>query len=206
MTRIFLLRHGETAIMRTHLAGRTPRVPLNHYGRLQAAALAKRLNNLDAIVTSPVQRAVETATIIGRIHGLIPTLSNEFSEFDFGAWTGMTFADLRDVPAWQDFNHSREITAPPGGEAMADVQQRALAGLLPLIQEKYDGQTVAIVSHGDVIRALLIHAAKTGIDQYWRFTVDAASITELACHPDGIERIVRMNDCAHLEALDRDNL
>ncbi len=200
MTRIFLLRHGQTDVMLTHLAGRLPGIALNRAGRDQAEALADRIAPPDVLITSPVQRARETAAIVGARHGLEATVIEGFAEFDFGDWTGRTFEELQGDPRWDAFNRSRATRSAPGGESMADVQRRALKALGKLTVDG-DGQTIAIVSHGDVIRALLLHAAGSSLQNYWRFTVDAASITELSLAGEGSERIIRMNDRAHLERL-----
>lgn len=199
MTRFLLIRHGATDVISTHLAGRLSGIPLNGLGRTQAEALANRLARPDVLITSPIQRARETAQIIGDRHDLIGRVCSDFAEFEVGEWTGLTFEKLRSDPRWQEFNRSRESTRAPGGESMLDVQRRSIAGIEGLVAE-YDGRTVAVVSHGDVIRSLLLHAAVSSIANYWRFTVDPASISELGWD-GGAARILRVNDCAHLEHL-----
>lgn len=202
MTQILLLRHGATDLMRSHLAGRLGGVSLNALGRAQASALAARIAMPDVLLTSPVQRAQETAEIIGKRHGIGVAVEEEITEFDFGSWTGRTFEDLSDDGTWRAFNHSRETARAPGGESMADVQKRAvraLARIAGALDKHPAGKTAAIVSHGDVIRAILLHVAAAPLQNYWRFTVDAASISELSWEGAGSERIIRVNDCAHLE-------
>jgi probable phosphoglycerate mutase len=199
LTRFLLIRHGVTDVMTTHLAGRQSGIPLNRFGIAQATALAERLAKPDVLVTSPIQRARDTARIIGDRHGLTARLDNHFAEFEFGEWTGRSFESLQGDPRWLEFNRSRESASAPGGESMMDVQRRSVAGIVQLLGG-YHGKTVAIVSHGDVIRSLLLHAAASSIGNYWRFTVEAASISELG-NDGGAERILRVNDCAHLEHL-----
>ncbi len=199
MTRLLLIRHGATDVMTTHLAGRTSGIPLNEAGRAQAQALAKRLVKPDALITSPIQRARETAQIVGDRHGIAPQVRDSFVEFEFGEWTGRTFEELRSDARWQEFNRLRDSVVAPGGESMLDVQRRALAGLEEFRGEAYSGKTIAIVSHGDVIRSLLLQAAGSSVANYWRFTVGAASISELGME-GGADRIIRVNDCAHLES------
>lgn len=199
-TRVLLLRHGATDVMLTHLAGRTAGIPLNAAGRAQADALAQRIGPVAAIYTSPIDRAMETAAAMALQQRQTPITIDGFAEFDFGEWTGASFESLPNDPRWLEFNHARECMRAPGGESMSEVQQRALDALRSLVR-KHDRQRIAIISHGDVIRALLIYVSGTTIRNYWRFTVDAASITELAWGSEGDERIIRMNDCAHLEHL-----
>ncbi len=185
--------------MRSHLCGRTAGIPLDPSGRDEAQRLATRMRRPDVLLTSPVERACETAQTIGGHHGLQPIAFSAFTEFDFGAWTGRSFESLQAEPLWGEFNQHRTATRAPGGESMAEVQARALAGVNDLGVVYPGCLTIAIVSHGDVIRALLVHAAQTALDSYWRFTVDPASITELDWHSETSARIVRANDTAHLE-------
>ena len=177
-----------------------PNIPLNALGIGQVSALSKRLVGVDRVISSPVQRARETAEIL-RTHGHPqPESMVLFTEFDFGSWTGKSFTELNEDPDWQNFNESRESVRAPDGESMHDVQQRAAAGLRQLVREEPD-QTLAIVSHADVIRALILQITGTPVRNFWRFHIGPASITELICGPEGDERIVRLNDGAHLEHL-----
>ncbi len=195
-TRILLLRHGATDPMTVQLSGRLAGVGLNATGVEQARALAGRLPNLDRLVSSPLQRATETAAALRRQVETDPS----FTEFDFGEWTGVRFSDLQDDPLWKRFNEQRDLTRAPGGESMEEVQERAIAGLQRILLDA-PGKTIGIVTHADVIRALVLRVTGTPIRHFWRLQIGPASITELLCGPEGDERIVRMNDCAHLENL-----
>ena len=113
---------------------------------------------------------------------------------------GAASLELQGDPEWQRFNEARDSERAPGGESMHDVQQRAVAGVRQVIREEA-GRTVAIVSHADVIRAIVLHFTGTPMNNFWRLEVDAASITELKCGPEGDERLVRLNDCSHLQSL-----
>ena len=185
--------------MQSHLCGRTPGIPLNAAGLAEARALAKRLPRPDLLFTSPIQRALETAGIIGDEHALTPVVCAALTEFDFGAWTGRSFESLNDEPLWQEFNRHRQATPAPGGESMSDVLARAMAAVNEFAALYPGRENIAIVSHGDVIRSLLVHAARTSLDSYWRFAVDPASITELEWYSPVGARILRANDTAHLE-------
>ena len=200
MTRFFLIRHGSTDLMTRILCGRTPGIPLNAAGREQATALAGRLDRVNAVVTSPVQRARETADILAAPQFLTASPNDAFSEFLFGDWTGKSFEELHVNPLWEQFNQHRDRISAPGGESMLDVQTRAIAGLAS-IATQLDNQTVAIVSHADVIRAVLLWAAASAICNYARFTVDPASLSELLWDGRSSPRLLRANDCAHLERL-----
>ncbi len=186
--------------MNIGLAGRAPHVPLNALGIRQARALAARLPALDRIISSPIQRALETAEAL-TLRGYPPAEPRtHFTEFDFGEWTGRSFADLERDPRWHEFNESRDTARAPGGESMRDVEQRAVSGVRQVLGGD-EGRTIAIVTHAEVIRAILLAVTGTPVRNFWRFQIDAASITELICGPPGDERIVRINDCAHLDEI-----
>ena len=200
MTRVVLIRHGATAVMEHGLTSRTPGIPLSARGLRQARALAQRLGVLHRVITSPIQRAVETAGVLNSKANATPEQMDSFTEFDFGDWTGKPFSELECDPEWKKFNEFRDLVRAPRGESMEDVQKRALGGLRQVLRETAGG-AVAIVSHAEVIRAIILAITGTSLRNFWRFQIDPASITELVCGPEGDERIVRLNDCAHLEHL-----
>ncbi len=179
--------------MQQKLCGHTPGIPLSALGVREARALALRLPRPEILISSPIQRALETARIIGDQHGLAPIVSAAFAEFDFGEWTGRSFESLHNEPLWNEFNSARETTRAPGGESMAEVLARSVAAVDDLASLYPDVETIAIVSHGDVIRSLLLHAVQASLNSYWRFTVDPASISELEWFSATSARIVRAN-------------
>src|SRR5690606_5524543 len=139
------------------LAGRLPGVGLNGAGREQAQALASQLGDVGiaAIYSSPQSRTLETVAPLAARLRLSVNTAAEFDEIDFGEWTGREFAQLgADAQRWRLWVEQRSIATPPGGEAFAEVQRRALAGLLRL-QQQHPQETVLVVSHGDVIKAVL---------------------------------------------------
>jgi broad specificity phosphatase PhoE len=179
--------------MRSELCGRTPGIPLSALGVEQAKALASRLPRPEILISSPLQRALETARIVGDRHDLTPVISAAFTEFDFGEWTGRSIESLHHEPLWKEFNSARETTRAPGGESMAEVLARSVAAVDDLASVYPGVSTIAIVSHGDVIRSLLLHAVQASLNSYWRFTVDPASISELEWFSATSARIVRAN-------------
>ena len=185
--------------MRSDLCGQTPGIPLNARGIDEARALATRLRRPDILIASPIERALETAQILGEALGVSPVISAAFIEFDFGEWTGRSFDSLREDPLWAEFNRDRETGRAPGGESMAEVLERAMAAVNEFPALYPDCENIAIVSHGDVIRSLLVHAAQTSLNAYWRFTVEPASITQMEWYSPTSARILRVNDTAHLE-------
>jgi len=176
-----LIRHGETqALVEERLVARLPGVPLNAAGREQVETLASGLTRcgISAIYTGPLQRGRETAEIIGKSTGLTSTTLEALDEIDFGEWTGKTVAELRSDPRWHQFNELRSCGHPPGGESLLDVQARCVPAILEL-RERHDGQTVALVTHADVIRAGLAHFGGIPLDLIGRFEIRPASVTAI---------------------------
>src|SRR6516165_10241311 len=143
-----LLRHGQTPMsVQKRYAGRTD-APLTDTGVRQAVAAAKRLApaGLDAIVASPLQRTVRTAEEVAAVTG-IPVLTDEgFRETDFGAWEGLTFAEVRERwPAELATWLADPAVEPAGGESFTDVSARVTAALHRVLAARA-GQTVLIVS------------------------------------------------------------
>lgn len=180
MTTFLLIRHATHALLKRTLVGRTPGVPLDEEGREQTLRLSERLAHLTplALYSSPVQRALETAAPLSERWGLPVQVAEEFSEIDFGEWQGRDFSDLNGLQQWGYFNTYRSGTRPSGGELMLEVQARAVVGLQRLHAE-YPNSLIAIVSHGDVIRAALNYYLGASLDLFRRLEVSPASVSIL---------------------------
>src|ERR1700677_1729230 len=142
-----LLRHGQTPMsVQKRYAGRSD-VPLTEIGVEQAAAAAKRLApaGIDVIVTSPLLRATQTAQEVAEVTGAPVVTDEGFRETDFGAWEGLTFAEVRqrwpaEMTAWL----ADPAVAPPGGERLAEVSTRGTAALQHVLAD-YQDRRVLIV-------------------------------------------------------------
>lgn len=181
MTRIFLVRHGATDVSKHALAGRTSGIYLNDEGRRQARTLKEHLNSRDfaAVISSPMERTIETAKILAADNGPNVEVDSRFNELDFGVWEGKTFAELMDHPLWPEYNQYRSIHRPPGGEALVEVQGRAWKGIQSLC-EKFGESTVLVVSHADVIRSILMLVLGMPPDNVLRLDIPPASLSELS--------------------------
>lgn len=153
---ILLVRHGTTTFNETdHLQGLIDN-PLNPKGRAETARLAARLKGtaLDAIFSSPLQRAVETAAIVNSFHDLPVTLVPEFSEINLGEWEGLQYSKVR---AQFPEIHQRWISDPdfpvPGGESFSAVCARTKPGLERILQNGC--KHILITGHASVNRAIL---------------------------------------------------
>jgi ribonuclease H / adenosylcobalamin/alpha-ribazole phosphatase len=195
-----LLRHGQTPMsVQKRYAGRSD-VPLTEAGRHQAAAAAKRLASagLSAIVASPLLRAVQTAQEVAAVTGAAVVTDDGFRETDFGAWEGLTFAEVRDrwpgeVTKWL----ADPQVAPPGGESFTDVSTRVRAALHRVLAERA-GQTVLIVSHVTPIKTLVAAALLAPPAALYRMHLDVAALSEIDWYADGPAVLRSFNDTGHL--------
>jgi probable phosphomutase (TIGR03848 family) len=178
MTNVLLIRHGMTDAAGVSLAGRIAGVALNGAGREQSRQLPDRLAHveLNAVYSSPLDRAQHTAAPLAAARGLPLHTRANLTELDFGEWTGRRIDTLNADPLWQRFNSCRSGVRIPGGESMLDVQRRVMADLDEL-QCRHQGGTIAIVTHGDVIRAALVYYLGMPIDLCLRLDVLPASIS-----------------------------
>ena len=167
------------------LVGRAPGVSLGAEGRRQAEALAERLAGvpLEAVYSSPLERARETAAPIAARLGLAVRAVEELTELDFGDWTGRTIGELAGSERWRLFNTFRSGTAAPNGEHMLEVQARMVRALERLRGAHPDGR-VAVVGHGDPLKATLAHYLGVPLDLFQRIEIDpgSLSVVELADH------------------------
>ena len=193
--RLLLVRHAAHDLAGRALAGRMPGLSINAQGREQAQALASGLSSegIAAIYSSPQPRARETVAPLAARLGLAVEIAPEFDEIDFGDWTGRSFDEVRDhdPAAWQRWVDRRSTATPPGGEAFADMQRRALAGVERL-QGLHPEQTVLVASHGDVIKAVLAGVLGLSLDHLERFDIACASLSVLQAG-SGWAQVERIN-------------
>ncbi len=160
------------------LAGHTPGVHLDNEGRGQAQRLVQRLQNvrIDAIYSSPLERALETAEPLAAARGLAIQRRQRLIEIGFGEWTGLEIALLDEDTHWKRFNSFRSSTRIPGGELMTEVQTRIVDEMEELRQNHPDG-SVALFSHADVIKCAVTLYAGVPLDFMHRFEISPASVS-----------------------------
>lgn len=180
---IHLVRHAEHRLQGHTLAGRMKGVALSETGQLQVTRLAQlyAATTVRAVLTSPVQRAVETAGPIAASLGIAPTIEPALEEIDFGQWSGQSFDALANAPGWPAWNSARSLAPTPGGEGMLAAQARAVGALL---QQRQHGGTVIAISHSDVIKAVLAYVLGMPLDLMHRLEIAPASRSVLVLGDD----------------------
>lgn len=185
MIRILLIRHGNTELSGRVLYGRMPGVHLNAEGSRQAEKLGQALKaryRLSEIISSPLERAVETARSIAIPQDLSVSIDEGLTEIDFGSWMGKPFSDLHGSEDWTRYNRLRSMTAPPGGESIMAVQARSWQSIQRIITRysNVSDPMVAVVTHGDVIRSLLVLLLGMSPDHLHRIEIAPASVSEIS--------------------------
>ncbi len=181
-----LVRHGVTADTGRILTGRLPGVALSPDGVAMARQVADRLAAAGAVAvyTSPIRRCRETARIVATPGDLPVLTERRFIEVDYGSWSGRSLRDLYRLKAWESLMRHPGRFRFPDGETLGEVQRRAVAGL-EAIAQRHGDEVVVVVSHGDVIRALLCHYLGMDIDLIHRLDVAPASVSIVALDAGG---------------------
>jgi broad specificity phosphatase PhoE len=196
-----LLRHGDTRLSPEHRFSGLSDEPLSADGARQVEAAAQRLASgarIDAIVSSPLQRAAATASMVAEELGLTATSDDDLRETDFGEWEGLTFSEIQDrwpqaVVAWQHDPHQ----APPGGESFADTECRVNRACERILRN-HRGETVLVVSHITPIKILLCRALGVPLLTMYRFYLGSACINEVQWHGNDFAAVRKVNDTSHL--------
>lgn len=203
-TRLLMLRHGQTelSVHRRYSGRGNPE--LTELGCRQAEAAAAYLGNrgdITAVVSSPLQRAHDTAQAAAKALGLDVTVDEDLIETDFGDWEGLTFAE---ASAADPGLHSRWLrdtsVPPPGGESFDAVHARVRRARGRIIAE-YGGATVLVVSHVTPIKTLLRMALDAGPGILYRLHLDLASLSIAEFYPDGAASVRLVNQTDYLSAI-----
>lgn len=190
---VMLIRHATNPNVGKGLTGWLPGVSLDEKGREQAERLAAQLEStrLDAIYSSPLERATETAAPLARRKKLEIVLNPDLGEIRFGEWQGRTYSELESDPLWHRFNNFRSSTAAPGGEMMIETQVRMVRALAAMALA-HPGDTVAAFSHADAIKSALMHILGMPLDFHLRLDIPPASISVVEIEPDSA-RVLGIN-------------
>jgi len=192
MPLLLLVRHGENDYTKTHkLAGRLPGVHLNEHGQKQAQALAEALKDIPikAIYSSPLERAIETATPIAKARALKVQIEKGLLETNVGKWQGRSLASLRLQKQWKVVQQAPSRAQFPEGETFYELQTRVAAALDTIVRNHKPKDIIACVFHADPIKLAIAHYIGLPLDNFQRLSCDTGSITALAIGEMGVNLI-----------------
>jgi len=197
MTTVVLIRHGLTHMTGPVLAGWTPGLHLDERGQKQAAALAERMRPVPfaALVSSPLDRCLDTIGAIAQGRPDTVQVEDRLGECRYGDWTGRPLKELAKDPLWKVVqNHPSAVTFPgPEGEPLRETQNRAVAAVRDWNARLGPDATWLACSHGDVIKAVVADAMGLHLDQFQRIMIDPCSVTVIR-YTDTRPFVLRVND------------
>ena len=178
ISKIFLVRHGQTDANLNHVVQGQSDTPLNENGIRQAKDVASKLKNVNAevVISSDLKRARQTAEIISRTCGLPLILDERLREMKLGLWEGKTFEDVMKDPAaviWSEKPSQWKIN---GSETLEEVQKRMVAAISEF-SKRYE--TFIVVSHGIAISTFVIFVKKLSLDSMWNYLPDNTAVMEI---------------------------
>jgi len=199
--KLFLIRHGQTE---WNLEGRyqgSMDTDLTETGKIQARLAKEYLEKVDFsnIYSSPLRRAIDTAKIIADGRQGDIKIKEELKELNFGKWEGLKFGEIDDKfhEDYQDWLSDPFNNKPTGGESFKQLLKRVIKGIDEIIAENEDGSDVAVVAHGGVIVALLVHWLKIPKDR-WRSVIQRQSAINVVVIDNGFPYISQINFTGHL--------
>jgi probable phosphoglycerate mutase len=193
MTTFVLVRHGHCEPVGKYIAGRKSGIKLSEIGSRQVRQLVNRFRGIkvEAIYSSPLERAIETASPLAEQKRLKLNITEELLEIDYGNWTGKSFEELSSEPLWKLYNTYRGGVRIPGGEMIPEVVSR-MSALMEKLRRAYQG-TVVLVSHGDPIKSAIAHYTGVPLDFIMRLDVQPASVSILSID-DYEARLITLNN------------
>ncbi len=204
MTELILVRHGQTAWNAEKIFRGRADVALDALGIEQANLLGRYLTDwkFEAIYSSPLKRALDTATIIARYQRMGMQIAEELMDFDYGNWQSLPQHEVNRLypDLLNEWHNNPHKVRTPGGESLQDVTRRA-AALVDDILSKYEG-SVVLVSHRVVLKVLICYLLGLDNSHFWNISQDVCGIT-IFNYTDDRFVLTRHNDTSHLRALQK---
>jgi len=202
MTKILLTRHGHVEGIRPARFRGRAELSLTDHGLAQADALARRIAQHwkpVAVYTSPLQRCVVTGGKIAAACGITASVHEGMGDIDYGAWQMRTHDEVKaETPeAFRLWHEAPHLVRFPGGESLQDVVART-SNALRLVLTRHATDTVVLVGHDSVNRALLLQLLDQPLSAYWKLSQDPCTLNEIEVSAAGEVRIERINDTSHL--------
>lgn len=202
MINFYFVRHGETVWNKTGRYQGTTDVSLSELGKMQAekTALWFRSKTVDGVISSPLERARETAECIAKPHGLEVETMPLLQELCFGDWEGKTAEEIEGL--WpgmiEDMYHNPQSLVLPHGESFADCQKRGLEAIRELT-ERGDNKTYVIVSHGAILRTIVCGMIHIPLANSWNLSFSNTGVTNVYHYPGDMNVLHFLNLTEHLE-------
>jgi broad specificity phosphatase PhoE len=197
---LLLIRHGQTTWNVEHrLPGQVPGVVLNDTGRQQVARLAEALSviPISAIISSPLQRAYDTAAIIAQGRNLTIECEPDLMDTDVGRWTGRIIEEVaKNDPDWRAYVRNPTV-APEGIETFPQVQQRVIAAIERWRAQEQVGAYPAFVAHADIIKVLIAHYTGLEVGRAGTLAIDNASVSIVELEDEQRPRVVAVGWSPH---------
>jgi broad specificity phosphatase PhoE len=202
---VILVRHGQTDWNKEGIFRGRIDVKLNEAGIREAEVIGEKLRgtNPDAVCSSPLSRAMDTARCIASFRNKPVNPLVEFVDMEFGSWQGLSREEVREryPKLFEKWKRLPDRVRIPGAETLGGVRKRVLRGLDTLLEMNPDG-TVVIVSHGLINKVLLCAVLGLGDSHFWKIKQDNGAINLFTYSRQGT-KLVMMNDTTHLRSVDR---
>jgi broad specificity phosphatase PhoE len=198
VTRLLLVRHGETEWNKEGRYHGVTDVELSKVGLEQARRLSQRLakEKPDALYSSPLKRAMQTAQQIAEVHNMSIVPRDELRELNLGDFEGKRFRGAGDEgrpleAAWEVGNVD---FTPPGGETLYQLHDR-VAGFLSALGVRHSERTVLIVSHGGTLRVMICHLMGIELKYWWRLRIESGALSIVEVRPEGAVLLLLNDTC-----------
>ncbi len=200
---LFIVRHGETEWNKNRKYQGQEDVDLNKTGKIQAGLSAQALDDvdIDAVCSSDLSRALDTARQIADLHQLDVRQFSNLREIDFGNWEGKTYEKIieQEKERFQEWLNNPGKTSPPAGENMDEFQQRVCKAFEKILN--ISGQKIAVVAHGGTIRVYIQHVLGIPLHNYARLHFDNAGISKIKFFQES-PVVTQVNSIGHLNRSD----
>ena len=201
MTRIILVRHGQTEWNREERFRGRAQVPLNETGLIQAEATGRRIAaewRPTAIYSSPLSRAIKTAEVIARYFDLPVQVHPGLTDIDYGQWEGLTPDEVRKLSPKMidDWFNTPDSIRIPGGETLANVRARAMETINEIVA-RHEGQSIVVVGHTVINRIILLGVLGLSNDRFWRLRQDTCAMNCIEADMCDFT-LVSLNDTCHM--------
>lgn len=202
-TEIILVRHGESEWNAIGRYQGQLDIALSSCGKEQAAQTGAYLagEQIDAVISSPLSRARDTAEAIAGPHGLNVEIVPALIEIDHGIWQGLYASEVAErapqvLKLWKT---NPEEVQMPEGECIADIQRRVMPAMEEIITNRL-GERVVIVSHDAILRVILLEALGMSMNRFWQISICNASVTRLRYHNGSLDRpqLLSLNETSQL--------